>query len=59
MENEDAPIKDELVELSGSVSAATDSESLHRAMDRLTEYLTRQKERHDREQADRSSLRCW
>jgi hypothetical protein len=53
------PMKDDLMELSGSVSKATDAESLRRAMERLTEYLTRQKEQQDREHADRSSLRCW
>ncbi len=53
------PMKDDLMELSGTVSRATDAESLLRAMERLTEYLTRQKEQQDREHADRSSLRCW
>ena len=57
MDSRDQPIKDELMELSGTVSEATDSESLHRALDRLTEYLTRQKEQRDREPLDNSSLR--
>jgi hypothetical protein len=59
MDSKDQSIKDELMELSGNISKATDGESLHGAMERLTEYLTRQKEQRSREQADRSSLRRW
>ena len=46
----DQPIKDELMELSGAVSEATGSGALQRALDRLTEYLTRRKEQRDRQQ---------
>jgi hypothetical protein len=55
MDSKDPPIKDELVELSGAVSAAADSGSLYRALDSLTEYLTRKKEQRDRG-LDSSSL---
>jgi hypothetical protein len=55
MDSKDAPIKDELVELSGAVSEAADSGSLHRALDSLTEYLSRKNEQRDRA-LDNSSL---
>jgi hypothetical protein len=58
MNDQDLPIKDELTELSGSVYQAADPESLYQALDRLTEYLTRQKEQQDRDQVEPSS-RCW
>jgi hypothetical protein len=40
----DQPIKDELLELNEAVSKATDAHSIHRAVDQLAEYLTRQKD---------------
>ncbi len=51
MNSNDELAKDGLFELSASVSEATDTESLLRAMDRLTEYLTLRKEQQDREPA--------
>jgi hypothetical protein len=44
MNSADHQFKDELTDLCEAVSRAADAESLQRAIDRLTEYLTRQNE---------------